>query len=49
MGDESKPGPLETFESWLLRLVAQAVEAGDVPAKLLTDLEEAFTAARGVS
>ncbi len=31
-------GPLEAFETWLLRRLAQAVEAGDVLASLLTEL-----------
>ncbi len=30
--------PSESFESWLLHLVAQAVEAGEVPEALLTEL-----------
>jgi hypothetical protein len=29
MGNDT-PQPMDTFESWLLRCVAQAVEAGDV-------------------
>jgi hypothetical protein len=29
---------MEDFESWLLRRVAQAVEAGEVSADLLADL-----------
>jgi hypothetical protein len=40
------PKPLEGFESWLLHRVAQAVEAGDVPADLLTELQGACEAAR---
>ncbi len=38
--------PLEHFESWLLRRVAHAVEAGEMPADLLTDLRAEFEAAR---
>ena len=30
--------PLDAFESWVLRRVAQAVEAGEVPAELLAEL-----------
>ncbi|MGD0267328.1 MAG: hypothetical protein ABSD47_20630 [Candidatus Methylomirabilota bacterium] len=37
---------MEGFESWLLRRVAQTVEAGDVPANLLTELQAEFAAAR---
>lgn len=40
------PEPLEGFESWLLRRVAQAVEAGDVAADLLTELQAELAAAR---
>jgi len=32
------PEPLEDFETWLLRRVADAVEAGEVPADLLGEL-----------
>jgi len=32
------PAPLDTFEPWLLRRVAEAVEAGRSPASLLTEL-----------
>jgi len=39
--------PMETFEPWLLRRVAQAVEAGEVPASLLTELQTEIQAARG--
>jgi uncharacterized protein YidB (DUF937 family) len=39
----------ESFETWLLRQVAQAVEAGEVPAALLTELQDEFGAARGQS
>ncbi len=37
---------MNTFESWLLRRVAQAVEAGEVPAALLGDLQGEFEASR---
>ncbi len=37
----------ESFETWLLRQVAQGVEAGEVPASLLTELRAEFEAARG--
>ena len=40
------PGPLEAFETWLLRRVAQAEEAGDVPASLLAELRANFEAVR---
>ena len=36
----------EAFESWLLRRVALAVEAGEVPADLLTELYTEMEAAR---
>ncbi len=36
---------VEDFESWLLRRVAQAVEAGGVSADLLTELRREFDAA----
>ncbi len=45
MGNDT-PAPIETVECWLLRRVAQAVEAGEVSAKLLTDLQAKFEAAR---
>ncbi len=38
--------PLEPFESWLLHRVAQAVEAGEVSADLLTELQAEIQAAR---
>ncbi len=37
---------MEPFESWLLRLVAQAVEASEVPEALLTELQAEIEAAR---
>ena len=40
---------MESFETWLLRRVAQAVEAGEVPAALLTNLQAALEAGRAVS
>ena len=40
------PDPLETFEPWLLHRVAQAVEAGEVSADLLTELRAEIDAAR---
>jgi len=36
------PDSMEIFESWPRRRVAQAVEAGGVPAALLTELQPAF-------
>ncbi len=45
MGNEI-PEPMDGFESWLLRRVAQAVEAGKVSADLLTELQGEFEAAR---
>ncbi len=40
------PDPKEPFESLLLLRVAQAVEAGEVPADLLTELRGEFEAAK---
>ncbi len=37
---------MPVFESWLLRRVAQAVEAGEVSATLLTDLQAEIETAR---
>ncbi len=37
---------MKTFDVWLLRRVAQAVEAGEVPADLLADLQAEIEAAR---
>ena len=34
---EDPTAPMEAFETWLLHRVAQAVEAGEVSADLLTD------------
>jgi hypothetical protein len=36
--------PVEPFETWLLRPVVQAVEAGEVPADLLAELQAEFEA-----
>jgi len=41
--------PMDAFEFWLLRRVAQAVEAGDVPADLLTELQSEIEAAKDLS
>ena len=41
-----QPDPMDSFETWLLRRVAHAVEAGEVPAELLTELHSELTAAR---
>ncbi len=41
----SRP-PIETFESWLLRRVAQAVEAGEATADLLSELQAEFELSR---
>jgi len=38
--------PMGTFESWLLRRAAQAVEAGEVPAAPLTEVSAGFEASR---
>ncbi len=40
------PEPMERFEAWLLHRVAQAVEAGEVSADLLADLQAEFETAR---
>jgi hypothetical protein len=37
---------MDAIKNWLLRRLAQAVEAGDVPADLLTELHAEFEAAR---
>lgn len=39
-------GPIEAFEPWLLNRVAQAVEAGEVPAAFLEELYAEFQAGR---
>jgi len=36
--DADRPDPLETFETWLLRRVAHAVEGDELPADLLAEL-----------
>ncbi len=38
--------PLDAFDSWFLRRVAHAVEAGKIPADLLTALREEMEEAR---
>jgi hypothetical protein len=43
---EDPTAPMETFETWFLHRVAQAVEAGEVPAALLADLQAEFEVAR---
>ena len=43
-GNRAKP--LENFETWLLHRVAQAVEAGEVSADLLTELQAEIEAAQ---
>ena len=43
---DDKVEPLEDFESWLLHRVAQAVEAGEVSADLLTELQGECEAAK---
>ncbi len=40
------PEPIDAFETWLLRYVAEAVEAGEVPTNLLAKLRTGFEAAR---
>ena len=45
MGSEFSE-PMDAFESWLLRRVAQAVEAGEVPATLLGELQAEIKTAR---
>jgi len=40
------PEPVESFEPWLRRRVAQAVEADEVPADLLAELRAEFEASR---
>ena len=42
--ENDPPAPMETFERWLLRCVAQAVEAGNVSADLLTELQAELAA-----
>lgn len=38
MGSDT-PQPMDAFEAWFLRRVVQAVEAGDVPKPMLTELQ----------
>ncbi len=40
--------PMQGFETWLLSRVAQAVEAGHVPADLLMELQRDFQASRAM-
>ncbi len=40
---------MECFEAWLLSRVARAVESGDVPADLLTELQGEIEAAKDLS
>ncbi len=40
------PELMDAFETWLIRLVAQAVEAGEVSADLLAELHAKFKASR---
>ena len=42
---EDPTAPTEAFETWLLRRVAQAVEAGEVSADLLTEIQSEIEAA----
>ena len=47
---DSPPTPaIEHFKSWLLCRVVRAVEAGEVSADLLTELQAKFAAARGAA
>jgi len=48
VGSEA-PGPMESFETWFLRRVTQAVEAGDVAADLLMELQREIKAAKSAS
>ena len=43
---DSPLGPGEPFDTWLLRRVGQAVEAGEVPADLLAELRAESGASR---
>ena len=45
--EHSVPDQTDAFETWLLQRVAHAVEAGEVSADLLTDLQAEITEARG--
>ena len=45
---DDKAAPLEDFEIWLLHRVAQAVEAAEVSAELLVELQAVIEAARAV-
>ena len=48
VGSEAQ-NPVDTFETWLLRRVVRAVEAGKVSADLLTELRTEMEAAREIS
>ncbi len=41
--------PMESYLAWLLHRVSQAVEAGEVPADLLADLQAKIEAGKGRS
>ncbi len=45
---DDMPKPTENFESWLLYHLAQAVEAGEVSADLLVELQVEVQAAKEV-
>ncbi len=49
MGGENVSEPMESFEAWLLRRVAQAVEGDEVPAALLEELSAAIGDSRNTS
>ncbi len=40
------PEPIEAYEAWLLRRVAQAVEVCEIPADILAELRATFEVAR---
>ncbi len=48
MTDDLSPPPIGNFQTWLLHRVAQAVEAGEVPADLLTELQAEIETARTI-
>ncbi len=43
---EDPAGSIKSFQTWLLRRVAQAVEGGEVPEALLTELQAELEAAK---
>jgi hypothetical protein len=45
--ERSVSDPTDAFETWLLQRVAHAVEAGEVSADLLTDLQAEIATAHG--